>query len=88
MRTSLNEIKLIDGHLFKSSAVEDKLLFDVLLILDPGLSDRVLLQQKVHLIVTQYSRQKLKAEIAAVHQKLFNEPAHKSFGEKILAFFK
>ena len=35
MRTSLNEIKLIDDHLFNTDAIEDKLLFEAMLIINP-----------------------------------------------------
>jgi hypothetical protein len=70
------------------ATVEDALLFDALLILEPGLPDQVLWQKKAHLLVDQYSRKKLKGEIEAVHQQLFNNPAHKSFRERILGMFK
>jgi len=88
MRTSLNKVKLIDGHIFNTATVEDALLFEALLILDPELSGNVLWQKKAHLLVEQYSRKKLKAEIAAVHRQLFNNPAHKAFRERILGIFK
>jgi len=66
---------------------EDGLVFDALLILDPGLANRVMWQKKAHTIVQQYSRKKLKAEIETVHQKLFNEPEHQSFRQGVLALF-
>ncbi len=87
MRTSLNEIKLIDERLFKLAAPEDALLFDALLILNPGLQEQVMWQKKTHAVVQQYSRKKLKNELEAVHQKLFNEPEHRSFRERIVRLF-
>ena len=87
MRTSLNEIKLIDGHLFNQGPHEDRLLFDAMLILDTGLPEKILWQKNAHAIVQQYGRKKLKAEIGAVHQKLFNGPVHQSFRQKILSLF-
>jgi hypothetical protein len=87
MRTSLNELKLIDDHLFNRGTPEDGLIFDALLILDPGLAKKVIWQKKAHATVQQYSRNKLKAEIETVHRKLFNEPEHRSFRQKILALF-
>jgi len=83
----LNEIKQIDDHLFSQAGIEDALLFDAMLILDPGLSDKVLWQKRVNQLVQQYSRRKLKAEIESVHRKLFDEPAHRSFSQKILNLF-
>jgi len=87
MRTSLNEIKLIDEHLFNQGDTGDKLLFNAMLIIDNGLADKIGLQKKTHAIIRQYSRKKLKAEIEAVHHKLFNEAGHRTFRQKIMSFF-
>jgi hypothetical protein len=87
MRTSLNEIKLIDDHLFNQGTHEDALIFDAMLILNPGLINQIMWQKKTHAIVQQYCRKKLKAEIELVHRQLFNEPAHQSFKQKILRLF-
>jgi len=87
MRTSLNNIKLIDDHLFNKGSIEDRLLFDAMLIIDPTLSDRTSWQQKTHALVQQYSRKKLKAEIESAHQQLFTQPEHQSFRQRILRFF-
>jgi hypothetical protein len=83
----LNEIKLIDEHLFKSGSPEDGLLFDALLILNPMLKNDIVWQKKTHQVVRQYGRKKLKSEIEAVHQQLFHEPKHRSFRQRILSFF-
>ena len=88
MRTSLNEIKLIDGYIFNRNPTEDRLLFDAMLILNPELSAQVVWQKKTHSMVQHYGRKQLRAEIESAHQKLFNEPAHKTFKGKILSFFK
>jgi hypothetical protein len=87
MRTSLNEIKLIDEHLLKNGSAEDWVLFDAMLILNPMLKNDIILQKKAHQVVRLYSRKKLKAEIEAVHQQLFSAPAHQSFRQRILNFF-
>jgi hypothetical protein len=87
MRTSLNEIKLIDGHLFNQGTHEDALLFDAMLIINPGLSNQIMWQKKTHGVVQQYGRKKLKAEIEEVHRQLFSEAAHQSFRQKILSLF-
>ena len=87
MRTSLNEIKLVDGHLFNNGTVEDALVFDAMRIINPELNQEIAWQRQTHGMVQQYSRKKLKAEIEAVHQRLFNEKVHSSFKEKILGFF-
>ncbi|TWI94351.1 hypothetical protein JN11_04742 [Mucilaginibacter frigoritolerans] len=87
MRTSLNEIKLIDEHLFGTSNTGDALLFDAMLILDNTLSEKVEWQKNTHTLIQQYGRKKLKAEIDEVHQKLFNEPPHRHFAQKIRNLF-
>jgi hypothetical protein len=87
MRTSLNEIRLIDDHLFNKGTTEETLLFDAMLIINPMLNEQVALQKKAHSMVQQYGRKKLKAEIEAVHRQLFAKPAHRGFREKILSLF-
>jgi len=88
MRTSLNEIRLIDGYIFNNNPAEEALLFDAMLIINPQLSGQIVWQKKAHTLLQQYSRKKLKAEIESAHQKLFSEPAHRNFRQKILSFFK
>ena len=88
MRTSLNEIKLIEAYLFNSNPTEDALLFEALLILNPELPSQIMWQKKTHAVVQQYSRKKLRAEIETVHQRLFNEAEHRSFRQRILNIFR
>lgn len=88
MRTSLNEIKLIDMHIFRAATPADALLFDAMLILNHGLDERVMWQKKAHEIIVQYSRKQLKAEITAVHTTLFAKPGHRSFRHRIFGLFK
>lgn len=83
----MNEIKLIDEHIFNTGPHEDALVFDAMLILNPGLANQVMWQKKTHAIVQQYGRKKLRAEIEAIHSKLFNEPDHQTFRQKIMRFF-
>ena len=83
----MNEIKLIDEHLFNSGTIEDALLFDAMRIINPELSTQIMWQKKAHAIVQQYSRKKLIAEIEAVHRQLFTEPGHQSFKQRVMAFF-
>ncbi len=87
MRTSLNEIKLIDDHLFGVLDPADALLFDAMLILDNTLPEKIVWQQNTHATIQQYSRKKLKAEIEDAHQQLFSKPQHQRFRQKILSLF-
>ena len=88
MRTSLNEIKLIDGRIFNNNSPEDALLFDAMLLINPELGQQLIWQQKAHSIIKQYSRRRLKAEIEAVHQQLFQKPEHSTFRRRILSLFQ
>jgi hypothetical protein len=88
MRTSLNEIKQIEDHLLRLAPPEDSLVFEAKMILDSDLHHRVLLQQQTYALVKQYGRKTLKAEIEAVHQHIFSNPAHQTFVDKILSLFK
>jgi hypothetical protein len=83
----LNDIKLIDEHLFNSGSPEDGLLFDAMLILNPVFKDDITWQKKAHQVVRMYSRKKLKVEIETVHRQLFNEPKHRNFRQRVLSFF-
>ena len=88
MRTSLNELKVIDEHLFRLMPGSDHFLFEVRLMLDEELRTKVLQQQQAHALVQEYGRKQLKAEIDAVHQRLFNDTRPHGFAAKILRLFK
>jgi hypothetical protein len=84
MRTSLIETKQIDDYLFHSA---DAHLFEAKLIVQPALREKLQWQQRTYELITAFGRRQLKAEIEAVHQQLFSEPEHRSFCQKIKAFF-
>jgi hypothetical protein len=88
MRTSLNEIKLIEEHIFGNGDPSDALLFEAMLVLNADLKEQVTWQKKAHELVIEYSRKQLKIEIASVHNQLFGKPEHLSFGLQILRLFK
>ncbi len=87
MRTSLLETEQIETHLQQRSEHGDALVFEARLLLQPGLKDKMLWQQKTYSIIRQYGREELKREIEEVHQKLFNEDRHQSFRQKIMRLF-
>ncbi|PWK80109.1 hypothetical protein LX99_00573 [Mucilaginibacter oryzae] len=87
MRTSLNEIKAIDDHLLKLSPPDEALLFEAKLIINPALREEVILQKQTLGLVVCYGRNALKTEIEAVHQKLFCQPEHSRFRQKIMRLF-
>ena len=88
MRTSLNKIKLIEGHIFNCNPPQDALLFDALLIIDPAFAEQISLQKNAHKTILHYGRKRIRAEIDSVHEQLFYKPEHRSFRQRILELFK
>ncbi|SEO13305.1 hypothetical protein SAMN05192574_105427 [Mucilaginibacter gossypiicola] len=88
MRTSLNEIKEIDDHVLKLAPPDEALLFEAKLIINPELKQQVVWHKQTLGLVQQYGRNNFRAEIEAVHQKLFNLPEHEGFRQKIMRLFR
>ena len=87
MRTSLNQIKLIEAKLSGTLAADDALLFEANALLDPEWEEKIAQQQQAQRLVMLYGRQQLRREIEAVHDELFSRPEHRSFREKVLRLF-
>lgn len=87
MKTSLNELRLIEQHLLTGLEDEESFLFEAKLILQPGLKEEVYWQHKTYQIIQEYGRQQLKAEIEKIHQTLFHTNAHQSFRRRIMRLF-
>ena len=87
MRTSLNEIQQTETYLQGNMTAGDRLVFEARMLLNPALHTNVLLQKQVYTIVWAYSRKQLKAELEAVHHKVFREPAYQSFRKKVHNIF-
>jgi len=88
MRTSLNNLKLVDDHVLGLATPQDNLLLEAKLILNPALSDDIYWHKHTLTFVQLYGRKQLRADIAAVHNQLFTRPEHLSFRQSILRFFK
>ncbi|MDN5201947.1 hypothetical protein QQ008_11250 [Fulvivirgaceae bacterium BMA10] len=87
MRTSLNEIKRIEAHVFKQSPTGDQLAFEAQLMLDNELRQKVQWQKKAYNLIHAYGREQLRSEIEAVHKKLFTTRKYDHFRQKILRIF-
>jgi hypothetical protein len=87
MRTSLIETEQIESHLLQLSYPGDALVFEARLLLEPELHEKLQWQQKTYDMVKLYGRDQLKKEIETVHQKLFTQPEHKNFRQKIRQLF-
>lgn len=87
MKTSLNELQLIEDFLLADPAGEEKILMQARQILQPALQESIHWQQKTYRLVNAYGREQLKQEISRVHQMLFTAGEHLSFRQKVLHFF-
>ena len=88
MRTSLNNIQLVDDYLLGIATPQDSLLLQAKVIINPSLNDEIYWHKQTHGLVQQYGRKQLRAEIEAVHNQLFTRTEHLSFRQSILRFFK
>ena len=87
MRTSLNEIKEIEGYLLETDSIENRLVLEAKLCIDADLAEKTAIQKEVYHQVKVYARRQLKAEISTVEHKLFTEAQHSGFRQKVLRFF-
>ncbi len=88
MRTSLNEIQQIEAYLQGRLQPAEALLFRAKLLLDPALRLNLRGQKQAYLLLKRYHRHKLKKELSAVHEQLFNDPQKTAFQQEILHLFK
>ncbi|WP_316813751.1 hypothetical protein [Pedobacter heparinus] len=87
MRTSLNELALMEDFLLGNKDGEESSLMQARLLLQPELQESMYWQQRTYHLVNSYGREQLRKEITQVHQKLFTAAEHLSFRKKILRFF-
>jgi hypothetical protein len=88
MKTSWNELRLIEDYLTANGAPADQVLFEARLILQPELKNSLYWQERTYGMIQQYGREQLRSEIARVHEKLFSAPEHRSFRQKIRKLFR
>lgn len=79
---------MIESYLLGRLETGDRLVVEARLLLDKQLSDDVSWQQRTYALIRAYGRKCLKAEIEAVHKKMFSEKKFEGFREKIHHIFK
>ena len=87
MKTSLNELRLIEHYLLSDDKDGESLLFEAKMILQPELKQQVYWQNKTYQMVRDYGRKQLKNEIDNIHETLFNTDEHRSFRQKVMRLF-
>ena len=88
MKISWNDTRRIERYLDKELSEEEKILFEAQLMLDPHFKFNVRLQKQIHSLIKLYGRRKMKAEIGKIHHKLFQNPEHVIFQQRIQQLFK
>ncbi|CAH0257825.1 MULTISPECIES: hypothetical protein [unclassified Pedobacter] len=87
MKTSLNELRLIEHYLLSDDKDGESFLLEAKMILQPDLKQQVYWQDKTYQMVRNYGRKQLKNEIENIHQTLYNTDAHQSFRQKVMRLF-
>jgi len=88
MKTSASKIRLIENYIQKQLPPADQLVFEARLLLCPELTETLKWQQQVQKLVKLRGRKQLKDQIKRVEHKIFTEPAHQTFRDKLYALFK
>jgi len=88
MKTSASDTRLIESFIQKQLAPADQLVFEARLLLSPELNETLNWQQQVQQLVKLRGRKQLKAQIKLVEQKVFTEPAHQTFRDRLYRLFK
>ena len=88
MKISRNDTRDIDRYFNNELSEEEKILFEVHLVLDPRIKLNVGLLKQIHSLIKLYGRKKMKVEIGKIHHKLFQNPDHVIFQQRIQQLFK
>ncbi|WP_431294593.1 hypothetical protein [Pedobacter sp. P26] len=88
MKTSLNELRLIEHYLLSDGKDGESFLFEAKMILQPELKQQVYWQNKSYQMVHDYGRKQLKNEINNIHETLFNTAEHQTFRQKVMRLFR
>ncbi|MGN6434931.1 MAG: hypothetical protein ACTHMM_00300 [Agriterribacter sp.] len=88
MKISWNDNRHIERYLNSELSEEEKILFEAQLVLDPHLKLNVGLLKRIHSLIKLYGRRKMRAEIGKIHHKLFQNPEHVIFQQRIQRLFK
>jgi hypothetical protein len=88
MATSQNDTIRTEKYLMGQLPIEDKLLFDAQLLINPVLKLNTLIQQRIYFLIQLYGRKRLKEEINSVQTKIFNDPGKAEFQDRIHSIFK
>lgn len=87
MKISWNDTSRIERYLDNELSNPEKILFEAQLLLDSNFKVNVSLLRQIQSIIKLYGRRKMKAEIGNIHRKLFQDPEHLIFQQRIKSLF-
>lgn len=82
------ETQQIELYLLNKLSPEDQLLIEANALINTELREKLFFQKQTHILIRDFGRKKIRAEIEAVHNKLFSEKKFGSFRQKINSIFK
>jgi hypothetical protein len=88
MNISWNDSRHIEQYLNNELSKEEKILFEAQLVRNPHFKLNVGLLKQINSLIKLYGRKKMKAEIGKIHHKLFQNPQHVIFQQRIQQLFK
>ncbi len=88
MRPSLTDIQIGEQYLHGAMPQDEAAVYEARLLTDDTLKENTYFLQKTFALLRIYHRRQLKAEAAAVQQKLFSDPKHAAFQQGIRRLFK
>lgn len=83
----MNNIRQTEAYIKGEMQPEEALLFEAQLLTNPLMRIDLRLQQKAYSLIRLFHRKKLKEEIAAVQEQLFNDPEKEAFRQQISRLF-
>ncbi len=87
MRTSLNEIRMIEAYLDNQLRVPDRLLFEARILTNPSLRLNVWLQKKVLQLLRIYHRNKIREAAGEYDEQFFYNPKNAEYRKRIMNLF-
>lgn len=84
MRKELIEIKEIDNYILNRLNEEDKMVFDVRMIINPELEEELARQRAVHRLIYFFAKASRRRKLENIFRQLMND---KTFSQKLKTIF-
>ena len=88
MKTSFPDIIRTEKYLRNELDPQETLLFEARLLVSEEWRANTYFHKMVHRLVQIYNRRRLKSEVEAVYERLFQTPANASFRDQMTSLFK